>query len=59
MQLETLEKAIRPIITAAFTAAFIFGFVAEKIGSDVFVGTATMVIIYWFKSRDDEKKGQP
>lgn len=51
-----LSSYVRPVITVAFTAAFLYGFMADKIGADVFVSTATMVIIYWFKTRDEEKK---
>lgn len=53
---EILSSYVRPAVTVAFTAAFIYGFLSGAIGADVFTSTATMVIVYWFKARDEEKK---
>ena len=53
---EIVSSYVRPAITVAFTGAFIYGFMVDVIGSDVFTSTATMVIVYWFKARDEEKK---
>lgn len=47
---------VRPVVTLAFTMAFCLGFWFKMIGADVFVSTATMVIVYWFKSREDKKQ---
>lgn len=54
---EIISGYVRPAVTLSFTGAFIYGFIAGMIGADVFVSTATMVIVYWFKTRDEEKKG--
>jgi hypothetical protein len=55
---ETFSSYVRPVLTVSFTGAFIYGFLAGMIGADVFTGVATMVIIYWFKSRDEAKTGE-
>jgi hypothetical protein len=54
---EIINSYIRPGVTVLFAAVFCYGFLTAMIGSDVFTGVATMVIVYWFKSRDDEKNG--
>ena len=55
MSQEILNGYIRPLVTVLFAGVFCWGFIVEMIGADVFTGVATMVIIYWFKSRDEEK----
>ena len=48
---------VRIIVTVAFAAAFILGFLWNKeIPSEAFVALATAVIIWWFKDRSDAKK---
>jgi len=53
---EKINTYVRPIITVALTAAFIYGFIVAAITADVFVPIASMVITWWFKSRDEQKK---
>lgn len=53
---ETINAYIRPAVTVLFTIVFCYGFLAEKIGADVFTGIATAVIVFWFRSRDEDKR---
>jgi len=55
---ETLNGYVRPAVTIAFTAVFCYLAVIDKISSEVFVPTVTMVLVYWFKSRDEQKAGE-
>lgn len=55
MSQEILNGYIRPLVTVLFAGVFCWGFIVTMIGADVFTGVATMVIIYWFKSRDEDK----
>jgi hypothetical protein len=52
---EIVTSYIRPAVTVLFAMVFCYGFLVTTIGADVFTGVATMVIIYWFKSRDEER----
>lgn len=58
MDPESLNGYVRPAVTIAFTACFCYLAVMGTITPDVFVPTVTMVLIYWFKSRDDAKKDE-
>ena len=55
MSFEVLNGYVRPFVTVLFSGVFCYGFLVKMIGADVFTGVATMVIIYWFKSRDEDK----
>jgi hypothetical protein len=55
---ETVDSYVRPFVTIAFTLVFCYLAIIGKIGPDVFVPTVTMVLIYWFKSRDEAKKDE-
>lgn len=57
MTLNTLHEnilghSVRPVVTYAFTAALIYGFVVSKIPSNMFVPIAISVISYWFGQRE-------
>jgi len=58
MDAETLNGYVRPAVTIAFTGVFCYLAVIGTITPDVFVPTVTMVLIYWFKSRDELKQGE-
>ena len=56
--MDTQEKYrawVRPIVTVAFAMAFVYLTVVGVVKPDAFVATATAVIMFWFKSRDDQK----
>lgn len=49
----------RPNITAFLTVAITTGFFLDKIDAVAFFGFATGIIVWWLKSRDDDKaKGE-
>lgn len=56
LESDGLSGLVRPIITLALTGVFSYLAVVGTIAADVFVPTVTMVLIYWFKSRDEAKK---
>lgn len=49
-------KWVRPTITAFLTLAVTVGFFFDKIDAQAFFGFATGMVVWWLKSRDDEKK---
>jgi hypothetical protein len=55
---ETIDSYVRPFVTVAFTLVFCYLAIMGTISADVFVPTVTMVLIYWFKSRDEAKKDE-
>jgi hypothetical protein len=55
---EIVDAYVRPFVTVSLTLVFCYLAVMGDITADVFVPTVTMVLIYWFKSRDDEKKSE-
>ena len=48
---------VRPIVTLAAMGAVVYGFIIKIVGADVFVPFATGIVTWWFKSRDEAKKG--
>jgi hypothetical protein len=58
MESEQLNGYVRPAVTIAFTGTFCYLSIIGTITPDVFVPTVTMVLIYWFKSRDEQKQGE-
>lgn len=53
---EKLNSAVRPFITILFALTFCFLTITGIISGDVFVGTVTMILTWWFKSRDESRK---
>jgi hypothetical protein len=54
--LDQFKSTVRPIITLLFCAVFLYGFVEKLVSAEVFVSTATLVIKYWFDSREPNGK---
>ena len=56
-RIEQFNQAVRGIVVIAFTAAICYGFVVSKVlSTETMVVLANTVFIWWFKSRDDEKR---
>jgi len=49
-------KWFRPLIAATLVASAIAAFFLDKIGSEAFMALVTGLAVYWYKSRDIEKK---
>jgi len=49
-------KWIRPVIVTVLVGAMTIGFFSKVIEAQVYVPFATGLIVYWFKSRDEEKE---
>src|SRR3989304_4416996 len=45
--IDALEKATRPLVTLALTAALIYGFVLDKVGAEAVLGNVGGVIAFW------------
>lgn len=54
-----MMKWVRPLVVMALTAAVVTGFLTDRISSETFAAFATGLIVYWFKSRDNNKEGKP
>lgn len=52
MIVEGIKALVRPVVTFAIIGAIIYGFVTKLIGADVFVPLATLVLVFWFESRE-------
>ena len=53
-----VRSPVRPLITVGFAAAFIYGFITKLIGAEIFVGVFTLVLKYWFDSREKKENGE-
>ena len=48
-------KWIRPVVILTLTFAMTTGYMIGRVSGETFVGFATGLIVYWFKSRDEAK----
>ena len=48
-------KWIRPAIALLGSLAVMVAFLMGKVSSEAFMGFITATVIFWFKSRDEEK----
>ena len=46
---------VRPAVTIMFSGAFVYLAIIGTVPSDAFVATSTAILMFWFKSRDDQK----
>lgn len=53
---EKIVKLVRPFVTFIAVAGLTVGFFMDKVTADAYVPLMAMVITYWFKSRDEEKR---
>ena len=56
--LEMVNAGVRPAVTLAMAGTFCYLTITGTIEAQTFVGTATAVIIWWFKARDDFHKAE-
>ena len=49
-------KWYRPNLITALALAVTYGFLIDKIDAQAFFGFAIGLIVWWFKSRDEDKK---
>jgi hypothetical protein len=56
-RVEAFNALIRGMVVLVFTLTIAYGFVVSKVlSTETMVILANTVFIWWFKSRDDEKK---
>ena len=53
--LEKTRSSVRPIVTYAFTAAFVYGFVSGMISAEAFLTMSGFVIKSWFDARQQDR----
>jgi hypothetical protein len=53
---ETVNGFVRPALAVAFGAAFIYLTIVGQISAEAFLGVASMIFVWYFKSRDEVKK---
>ena len=49
-------KWVRPFITVIAVVGLTVGFFMDKVTADAYVPLMTMAVVWWFRSRDDEKR---
>jgi hypothetical protein len=55
--IEQINQLVRAFVVVAFTLTICYGFVVSKVlSTETMVILANTVFIWWFKSRDDDKK---
>ncbi len=50
-----LNELVRPTLAVVFGGAFIYGFIVSLISAEVFVSVASVIITWFFKTRDEIK----
>lgn len=56
---EVCRASVRPILTLLFGGAFIYFTATGIVPREAFVATATAVVIWWFRSRDEAHRPGP
>ncbi len=51
-------KWFRPIIVVLLILTAIVGFLTDRLPGEFMSGLITGIVVWWFKSRDEEKKGK-
>jgi hypothetical protein len=51
-----LDRIVRPLVCLAFVGGFIWGFATSLIPSETFVGLTSVVVTWYFRKRDEEKR---
>jgi len=47
---------VRPVLSIIGFLAITYGFLTKMVDQAAYLGLVTGIVIWWFKSRDDEKK---
>ena len=50
--IEKIRGLVRPVVTFAVVGTIVYGFVTKLIGAEVFLPLATMILVFWFESRE-------
>ena len=56
--IDQIKALVRPVVTFGIVGAVIYGFVTKLIATDVFVPLATLVLVFWFESREKKTESQ-
>ena len=51
-----MMKWVRPIISLIGLLGVTYGFIVDKISPEAYLGLVIATTIWWFKSRDEEKR---
>lgn len=58
-RVDSLNSAVRGIITLALAGGFVVGFFLGKISGEVFTNVVNVVITFWFLSREKQPAQPP
>ena len=47
---------VKTLITLAVTGAMIYGFIANKISTELFMPIVTMILTYYFNKKENKEK---
>jgi len=50
--IDKIRGLVRPIVTFGIVGTVIYGFVTKLIAAEVFRPLATMILVFWFESRE-------
>lgn len=50
--IDKIRGLVRPIVTFVVVGAVVYGFVTKLIAAEVFLPLATMILVFWFESRE-------
>lgn len=53
-----LQAAVRPVVTFLFAAAIVAGFLQGRLSGETFMGTAGVIMAFWFGQREQAKTEQ-
>lgn len=57
--MESLQVAVRPIVTLLLTGSVCYGFLTGTVSAEAFLGLVGVVITFWFNQRQQTKDGGP
>jgi hypothetical protein len=53
-----LQASVRPIVTFIFAAAIVLGFLQGRLSGETFMGTAGVIMAFWFGQRAEQRTEQ-
>lgn len=56
---DTIQAMVRPVVTFIFAAAIVVGFLTGKLSGETFMGTAGVIMAFWFGQRSPAAPERP
>jgi len=54
--LDAINAAVRPLVTFGLAGGLLAGFITGKIPADAYLTATSLVLGFWFRDRNEEKK---